>query len=185
MKPAVRPDELSKAVAAAVEALGYELVALERGGGRRRPLLRVRIDRPGGEPGHSTVGVDDCVTVSRALDEMLAEGTAGGTTAASSFILEVSSPGVERPLTKPGDFDRFAGQRVLLRGFAPLRGASRQLEGWLLGRVGDEGERVVLEVEDGRVEVSIDAVARAKRVYDWEESRGGSAGRKQKTARSK
>jgi ribosome maturation factor RimP len=181
MKPAVRSDELSQAVAAAIESLGYELVSLERGGGRRRPLLRVRIDRPGSEPGHSTVTVDDCVSVSRALDDLLLEGPG----ALPSFILEVSSPGIERPLTKPDDFDRFAGQRVILRGFGPLRGSSRQLEGRLLGRVGDAGERVALELDDGRTEVSIDAVARAKLVYDWEESRGGSAGRKHKTARRK
>jgi ribosome maturation factor RimP len=180
MKPAVT-SELGEAVAAAVESLGYELVALERGGARRRPLLRVRIDRPGSEPGYSTVTVDDCVSVSRALDELLAEGPG----APSSFILEVSSPGVERPLTKPDDFDRFAGQRVILRGFAPLREGSRQVEGRLLGRVGDAGERVALESDEGRVEVSIDAVARAKLVYDWEESRSDSAGRKHKTARRK
>lgn len=179
MKSAAGSDEISEAVAAAVESLGYELVALERGGGRGRPLLRVRIDRPGSEPGRSTVTVDDCTSVSRALNELLAAQPG----APASLILEVSSPGVERPLTKPGDFDRFAGQRVLLRGFAPLRGNSRQLEGRLLGRVGDGGERIALELDDVRVEVSIDAVARAKLVYDWEESRG--TGGKHKTARRK
>lgn len=148
-----------------LEDLGFELVALERGGGRRRPLLRLRIDRPGGGPEGSTVTVDDCAEVSRAVNEML-ETSAD---APVDYILEVSSPGVERPLVRPRDYDRFVGQPVLLRGYGPLALGRKELEGTLLGRAGEEAEEVVLEVEGERVEVPLASIASARLVYRWEE----------------
>lgn len=147
-----------------VEGFGFELVTLERGGGRRRPLVRLRIDRPGDEPGRSSVTVEDCARVSVAVREMLEAEAPGG-----DFILEVSSPGVERPLTRPRDYERFAGQEVRVRGYAPLVERRRELVGRLLGLAGDDGASVALELDGTRVEVPLDAIAAARLVYRWED----------------
>ena len=86
-------EEFEKEVERLVEEAGFELVTLERGGARNRPLLRLRIDRPGSEPGRSGVTADDCALVSRVLHERLEAGPYG----LDKVVLEVSSPGVERP----------------------------------------------------------------------------------------
>ena len=87
-----------------VEALGFELVEFRRGGTGRRPLLDVRIDRRDG----TKVTIEDCAHVSRALEPRLdAAGTVG-----DQYVLEVSSPGVERPLRVAADWRRFTGRRA-------------------------------------------------------------------------
>lgn len=142
--------------------IGFELVSMERGGGRRRPLLRLRVDRPGGRPGHSTVTVDDCAAISRQVRRFLEERSSEG-----DWVLEVSSPGVERPLTRPRDYVRFAGETVRLRGFRPLAGGSRQVVGRLVGLEGDTGnEMVVLDVDGQRVTALLSDVAKAILVYE-------------------
>jgi len=147
-----------------IEGLGFEVVTLERGGARRRPLLRIRIDRPDSEPGRSQVSVQDCTRVARVLRGVLeTEGEAQG-----DWILEVSSPGVERPLTKPRDFERFAGELVRVRGYKPLAGRSKELEGTLLGMVEDRSETVALSLDGERVEIALASVAAARLVYSWE-----------------
>ncbi len=87
-------------------AAGMELVQAElRGtGGSRR--LRVLVDRPGG------IGLDDCERLSHLLSAALDAPGEGGEVIAGSYVLEVSSPGLDRPLVKPADFERFAGQRA-------------------------------------------------------------------------
>ena len=84
-----------------IEALGYELVDLETAGSKTRPLLRLRIDRPGSEPGKG-VTVDDCTRVSRALQQYLDEQQDLG----DRYVLEVSSPGIERPLVIGTSYER-------------------------------------------------------------------------------
>lgn len=147
-----------------IEDLGFEVVTLERGGARRRPLLRIRIDRPDSEPGRSSVSVKDCALVARAVRGMMeAEGGVEG-----DWVLEVSSPGVERPLTRARDFERFAGRRIRVRGYRPLAGHSKELEGTLLGLVEDRPETFALSVGDERVEIALAAVALARLVYSWD-----------------
>lgn len=159
---------LEQELEARVEALGFEFVELERAGSKARPILRLRIDRPDSTPGQG-VTVDDCARVSRALETYLEEAEA----VASRYVLEVSSPGVERPLVRPRDFARFAGRRILLRGYAPLAGRDRRLEGELLGLDASgepEGERIRLRLDDGdEVEVRRAEVARAQLVFRWRE----------------
>jgi len=150
-----------------IEGLGFEVVTLERGGGKKRPLLKIRIDRPGSAPGRSNVSVDDCAAVARAVREVLEED--GG--AEQDWVLEVSSPGVERPLTKALDYDRFRGERVRVRGFKPLAGRAKQLEGTLLGLIDEKSETFALEVDDERVEIALTAVAGARLVYSWDSER--------------
>ena len=156
-------DRIERGIEAVVTRLGFELVAVDRGGGRRRPLLRLRVDRPGGIPGRSELNVDDCAVISREVRDWLDETGAAG----ESYILEVSSPGVERPLVRQSDYDRFAGLAVRLRGFGPLAGSERQVEGILRGVVeeGDDGPVVVLEAEDGELRVPLAGIAKANLMY--------------------
>ena len=156
-------SSLEQEIADLVSDLGFELVTFERAGGSRRPLLRVRIDRIGVAPGESGVTIDDCVRVSRRLERHLEDRAE----MPERSIVEVSSPGVERPLVKPADFERFAGQRVLIQGYAPLVGRQKKVEGLLLGLA--EGEEAVeVEHEGQRLRVPVTAIARANLVYDWE-----------------
>jgi ribosome maturation factor RimP len=88
-------------------ALGFELVELRRGGSSRRPHLSVRIDWTDIVPGRK-VTVDDCALVSRALEAWLDEAKVGG----GEYILEVSSPGMDRPLRRLDEWRRFTGRAV-------------------------------------------------------------------------
>ncbi|MCL7927762.1 MAG: ribosome maturation factor RimP [marine benthic group bacterium] len=163
MGEAAKPGTLERAIETVIEPMGFELVSLERGGGRRRPLLRLRVDRQDGVPGRSGLTVEDCASVSRAVEERLDEtGEAG-----DSYILEVSSPGVERPLTRHRDFERCIGLDIRLRGFAPLDQGRKQLEGNLLRIEGDnESDRViVLRMDEREVRVPLKDVAKAQLVY--------------------
>ncbi|MDH3734545.1 MAG: ribosome maturation factor RimP [Gemmatimonadota bacterium] len=146
-----------------VEDLGFEIVTLERGGGRSRPLLRLRIDLPDSKPGHSSVSVEDCAAVSRALRERF-EADGG---AEQDWVLEVSSPGVERPLTKVTDYDRFSGETIRVRGYRPLAGRAKELEGTLLGLSEAEAETIALQIDDERIEIPLRAIAGARLVYSW------------------
>jgi ribosome maturation factor RimP len=86
-------------------ALGFELVELRQGGTARRPLLQARIERAD-TGGDRRVTVDDCASASRALEAWLdGAGFAGG-----RYGLEVSSPGLERPLRRLEEWRRFAGR---------------------------------------------------------------------------
>jgi ribosome maturation factor RimP len=150
-----------------VEELGFEVVELERAGDRRRPILRLAIDRPDSVPGQPGVSLDDCSAVSRALEPHLdaREDLPG------SYVLEVSSPGVERPLVRRRDWERFAGRPVALRGKAPLAGRARRLEGTLLGLKTAEngGDAAALRLEDGaEVRVPLAEIDRANLVFRWD-----------------
>ena len=148
-----------------VEQLGFELVELERAGTPRRPILRLRIDRPDAAPG-SGVTVDDCSRVSRALEEYLDQSPQ----LPSTYQLEVSSPGVERPLVRRRDFERFTGREVVVQGRAPLAGRARRLQGELLGVSGDGEERVRLRLAGGEeVEIPRAEITRSHLVFRWGE----------------
>jgi ribosome maturation factor RimP len=147
-----------------LEALGYEMVELEQVGQKRRPILRLKIDRPDSTPG-AGVTVEDCRIVSRALESYLDERPG----MAEAYVLEVSSPGVERPLSRRRDFERFAGQEIALHGKAPLAEKAKRLEGELLGVRGEEPrERIALRLADGEeVEVPREEITRAHLVFRW------------------
>lgn len=124
---------LAQLIEPVVTALGYELVAVEHRRGTRSSLLRVYIDSPDG------IGVDDCSRVSHQLSGVLdvEEPIAG------QYTLEVSSPGLDRLLSKPQDYERFAGQMVKVRLHGLVDGR-RKLVGVLKGL---EQDQVVIEEE--------------------------------------
>jgi len=153
----------SAGIEAALAELGFELVLLEQGGGRSRPRLRIRIDHAGAGRKREPVTVEDCALASRRLRTLLEEQGAE----AENWVLEVSSPGVERPLVKARDFERFAGERVRVRGYAPLADRAKQLEGTLIGLVEGEREVFALDIEGDRVEIPLEEVAAARLVITW------------------
>lgn len=131
-----------------VEEMGLELVDVEylKEGGRR--ILRVYIDKPGG------VGHDDCEAVSKRLDALLDEKDP----IPQSYYLEVSSPGIERPLKKLRDFQRFAGHMIRVTTFAPLEGRKK-----FTGRLaGVEEGALILEDNGNPVSIPLDQVASAR-----------------------
>lgn len=150
---------------ARVGALGFDVVEVEWAGTARRPILRLRVDLPGSSPGHG-VTVGDCERVSRALETWLDAHPH----MPSQYVLEVSSPGVERPLVKRRDWVRFTGREVGIRGHGPLAGRGTHLEGVLLGIDGEEGEETVrLRLADGsEVAIPRREVARAHLIFRWE-----------------
>ncbi len=139
---------------------GLELVELEfRGGGKAR-MLRLYIDKPGG------VTHEDCAQVSREVGAILdvEDAVPGG-----PYLLEVSSPGLDRKLLKASDYERFAGSRVLLLTREAVEG-NRHFEGRLHGL--REG-CVAVEVEGGKkspsrtVEIELNNVERANLVPEF------------------
>lgn len=130
-----------------VAGMGYELVDLQvsnRGG-----LLRLFIDKPGG------IGLEDCAAVSRQLIRVLeVEGV-------EYDRLEVSSPGLDRPLRKAQDFARFAGQKADVRMRTPDASGRRRFVGVLRG---ENGGRVSLELEGQTVALAIADIDRARLV---------------------
>lgn len=147
-------DVVTSVAEEAAAALQLELVEIEY---RREPagrVLRVFIDKPGG------VNLDDCQAMSRALGRRLDELDP----IPDQYSLEVSSPGIERPLRKPEDFTRFAGHRVHVRTYGPIDGR-RNFKGELLG-LDDDGD-VVVRVDVGDVVIPKDQVARARLVAEF------------------
>lgn len=160
--------EVTAELEARIEQLGYELVDAMWAGSKRRPILRVRIDRPdsGAGPGAVGVNLDDCASVSRALEAWLDELPA----IPERYVLEVSSPGVDRPLVRPSDYQRFAGQQVAVKGAEVLAGRARRLEGELLGldESGAEGPCVRLRLPGGEdVAVPLSLIKGGHLVYTW------------------
>jgi ribosome maturation factor RimP len=159
--------EIDRELEARIEALAMELVDVEWAGSGRRPVIRIRVDFPDSKPGQG-VTVDDCARVSRELESWLDAHEA----LSERYVLEVSSPGVERPLKRRRDFDRFAGEEVLLKGEGPLAGTgSRKIQGILRGTEDlENGFRILVETRKGTTHgVSMQEGLRANLVFRWEE----------------
>lgn len=149
---AVRKQELMDLVEPVVKAMGYELADLELRVGHGHGLLRLYIDQPDG------VTLDDCEAVSRQVGSVLdvEDPIAGG------YTLEVSSPGLDRRLVKPADFDRFAGKDIQLR-LRRLVDGRRRILGTLLARA---GEVITVRSEGVEFHIPLDEVEVARLVPD-------------------
>src|SRR6185295_15661742 len=111
-----------------IEAAGYKLVRLRLLGGKTK-TLQIMAERPDG-----TMNVEDCATLSRALSDFIdAEDPIEG-----EYHLEVSSPGIDRPLTRLSDFSRWAGHEAKLELAAPDATGRKRLKGMLLGLDGND-----------------------------------------------
>jgi len=134
----------------AVEAAGFKLVRLRLMGGHVK-TLQIMAERPDGR-----MNVEDCATLSRALLDFLeAENPIEG-----EYELEVSSPGIDRPLTRLMDFSRWSGHEAKIELHAPIDGRKR-FRGKLLGL---EGTDVVIQTQDMRAQIPFQQIAEAKLV---------------------
>ena len=127
--------ELPALLEKTLSGLGYELVMVERAG---RGLMRIFIDKPGG------ITIDDCVSVSNHLSQLFTVENI------DYARLEVSSPGLDRPLTKPQDYVRFAGEQVTLKLRVPVDNR-RRMAGRLIGLEAD-----AIKLDMSGVEVAVD-----------------------------
>jgi ribosome maturation factor RimP len=151
-------DALESIVTAELDALGLDLFELRRGGSRSRPVLDVRIDRRDG----GGVTVDDCARASRVIEARLDAAQLAG----DRYVLEVSSPGMERPLRRPADWRRFAGQRASV--LSDALGGRAEVE--IVGIEGEEGrESVAVRTDRGEEKrIPLAQVREARLAFNWQ-----------------
>ncbi len=146
-------ERIETVIAPAITAMGYEIVRVQMSGGRRQ-VLQVMAERRDG----ATMTVDDCADISRTISAVLdVEDPIAG-----AYTLEVSSPGIDRPLIRLKDFERYAGFEARVETRALVDGR-RRFRGALKGVT--EG-RVRLETDAGLVELPYDNILRAKLVLN-------------------
>jgi len=147
-------DELTNLLEPVIESVGYELVLLEFIPQTRSALLRLYIDKEKG------ITLEDCETVSREVAALLDVEDP----IRQPYRLEVSSPGMDRPLTKPAHFSRFVGELVKLQLFAPRSGRKR-----FSGRIVNVTESALqLDTELGVLDFEFAAIERARLVPDYD-----------------
>ena len=141
--------EVERLVGPPIEGLGYELVRVRLTGGGV-PTLQIMAERKD----RREMSVDDCAEISRLISAVLdVDDPIPG-----SYTLEVSSPGLDRPLVRAGDYERFAGCEVRVETRGPIDGRKR-FRGRLVGR---RGERVVIAIGDVEHAIPFAEVLRGK-----------------------
>jgi ribosome maturation factor RimP len=155
-------EALQNIVTNELTGLGLDLFELRSVGTKNRPVLDVRIERKDGEK----ITVDDCARASRAIEAKLDEGNVVGT----RYVLEVSSPGIERPLRNAADWRRFIGRDAVITAH-PSDGqpglSSKEIK--IAGVEGDAGAEMIL-VEDASGSthrVPLAAVTKARLAFNW------------------
>jgi len=149
-------EEVDRCVRPVLETEGFDLVLAEYKAG----VLRLYIDRLG--DGAAGVTIDDCTTVSHLVGDLLdAEGVSDQI--AGSFSLEVSSPGLDRPLVRPTDFLRFVGHDTRVHTREPLSGC-RKFTGRLLEADKAPEGGILLEVDGEQCQIQYVAIHRARLV---------------------
>ncbi|MBN1192566.1 MAG: ribosome maturation factor RimP [Coriobacteriia bacterium] len=135
---------------------GLELVTVECVGGSRHRIVRVYLDCDGG------IDIDHIA----AANQWVSDELDGVSRLNGSYTLEVSSPGIERPLRTRGDFERFAGKHAVVHTVRPLDGRSR-FSGELAGLQGDD---VVMSVDGQEHRMPFDAIERARLKADFSDA---------------
>jgi ribosome maturation factor RimP len=144
-------DKVARLIEAPLQDMGYELVRISLSGGDR-PILQIMAERAA----DGLMSVEDCTAISHTVSLLLdAEDPI-----TSAYSLEVSSPGIDRPLTRPKDFERYAGFEVRMETREPVLGR-RRFRGRLLGIADDN---VSVSTEAGDAIVPFGAIAKAQLV---------------------
>ncbi len=143
---------IEAAIAPAMAAMGYRVVRVTFMGGGRRATLQVMAERID----EAAMGVEDCTRLSHAISALLDVADP----IASSYLLEVSSPGIDRPLVRREDFERFAGFEAKIELREPVEGR-RRFRGRLLGMAGED---VALSIDGETCRLPLATVTRAKLV---------------------
>jgi ribosome maturation factor RimP len=153
---------LEDLVASEIKPLGLELFELRLSGSKGRPVLDVRIEREDGEK----VTVDTCAAASRAIEIKLDSQDFGG----RRYVLEVSSPGIERPLRNAKDWRRFVGRTAVVTANVPGDPAGRRTdEVEIAGVEGDAGQEIVIVLDERGEErrFPLAAVEKARLAFHW------------------
>lgn len=155
-------ETLEAIVASEIRPIGLELFELKLGGSKSRPVLDVRVEREDGEK----VTVENCAAASRAIETRLEEMEFGG----RRYVLEVSSPGIERPLRNAADWQRFVGRPAVVTTNAPGDPAGRRTdEVEIAGVEGASGQEIVIVRNERGQErrFPLAAVERARLAFHW------------------
>ena len=144
-----RAAAIERAITPSLQAMGYDIVRLLVMG-RHRPILQIMIERAD----RRNISVDDCAEVSRTVSALLdVEDPIVG-----AYTLEVSSPGIDRPLTRREDYARFAGFEAKLETRSPIAGR-RRFRGRLIGL---DGDVVRIATTEGEAALPLNDVQRAR-----------------------
>jgi ribosome maturation factor RimP len=138
-----------------LDDLGFELVDVEYLSEHGRWVLRIYVDKEGG------VTIDDCANLSREIGDLIDIKDV----IEQEYVLEVSSPGLNRPLKKERDFARVIGKKIKIRMFAPVDGR-RNFSGYLKDF---QDQKLYIEVEGELVNLSWKEVDKANLVYEFED----------------
>ena len=146
-----RTREITELIEPTLNEMGFELVRVLVSGGQR-PTLQIMVERGDQTP----MTLEHCAEVSRAVSALLdvADPIAG------AYRLEVTSPGIDRPLVRRADYQRFAGLEARLETELPIDGR-RRFRGRLVGLAGDQ---VRLALPEGEQSIPFDAIKKAKLV---------------------
>ena len=153
---------LEDLVVSEIKPLRLELFELKLGGSKGRPVLDVRVEREDGEK----VTVDDCAAASRAIEAKLDAEDFGG----KRYVLEVSSPGIERPLRNAKDWRRFVGSTVVVTSNVPGDPAGRRTDEVEIAGVEDDAGQEVVIVRNERGDerrFPLAAVEKARLAFHW------------------
>jgi ribosome maturation factor RimP len=150
----LRSVKLTHLIQPLVEDLGYEFVGLEHGSNPKNPVLVIYMDKQSG------IAVEDCERVSREVAALLdVEDPIPG-----HYNLEISSPGLDRPLFTLEQFDQFSGEQARITLYAPQDGR-RKLKGEILGT---EDDQVKLNQDGLEVLLELGNIAKARLVPDYD-----------------
>lgn len=146
-----RASEVERLIAPSIAAMGFDIVRVQLSG-KQRVRLQIMVERLGG----GDIVLDECAGISRAVSAILdVEDPILG-----PYALEVSSPGLDRPLTRAGDFERFAGLEAKVEMRGPIDGRKR-FRGRLVGL--QEG-LVKIATDDGEFALPVAELVKAKLV---------------------
>ncbi|MFQ5740106.1 MAG: ribosome maturation factor RimP [Acidobacteriota bacterium] len=147
-------ERVEKLIEGVLEAEGFELVHVEYVGAGSAPVLRILLDKPGG------ITLADCQKMSRHVGTLLDVEDCIG----HRYTLEVSSPGIERPLFKEADYARFVGAEIRLTAIEKIN-ERRNFTGFLRGCA----DRIVeIQCQDSTYSIPLDKVKKANLVYRFE-----------------
>ncbi|HBX23773.1 MAG TPA: ribosome maturation factor RimP [Desulfotomaculum sp.] len=149
-KVATAVEEL---IAPGLDDMGIELVDIQYIKEAGHWFVRIFIDQPSG------IGLEDCQRVSQYVDPLLDEHDL----VPHAYTLEVSSPGIERPLKKLADYERFAGRQISLNTFVPVEGR-RKFKGVLMEA---SNQSVTLEAEGNNIVIPMEQVASARLIAEF------------------
>jgi ribosome maturation factor RimP len=155
-------DDLERVVTTELASLGFELVEFRRRGSKSRPVLDLRVERGDG----ARVSLDDCARVSRAIEARLDAGGVVG----ERYVLEVSSPGIERPLRQARDWQRAVGQPAVVTAVVLPGGKAEVTVVALEGEPGAE-VAVVRDAKGTEHRLPLAEVSQARLAFHWNTSK--------------